>query len=314
MKRPIGYLFPGQGAQYIGMGKDLYDQYPEAQEVFDRANELLGFDIKKICFEGPQEELQRTRHSQAAIFVTSMACLRTFEKHFLQASYEVKAAPGLSLGEATALTSAGVFSLDDGIQFVRDRGLFMDEASIEAPGAMAAVLGLELEAVEKICEETGAEVGNLNSPGQIVISGKKDGVEKAMERCREAGARRCLPLDVSGAFHSSCMNSACRRIESALNQVTIHEPRFKVISNLTAKPEETREEIIQNLINQMNHRTLWEASMRTMIDMGVRHFYEIGPGKVLRGLMRKIDPTVIVKSLGTVEEFQALKTEDAHAS
>jgi len=311
---PTGYLFPGQGAQYIGMGKDVYEKYAEAREVFDHANDLFGFDVKRICFDGPQEDLQRTRYAQPAIFITSMACLHVFEKRFASPSHRVLGAAGLSLGEATALNASGAIGLDDGIRFVKDRGLFMDDASLEKPGSMAAVLGLDLEQVEEICGRTGAEVGNLNCPGQIVISGEKKSVEAACDLCRKAGARRCIPLDVSGAFHSACMNSACQRIDAALKSVQIQAPRFPVFSNLTAEAESSPDKIKTNLVNQMNHRTLWEASMRNMIAMGIRQFYEIGPGKVLKGLMRKIDPTVTVTTLGTVEEFNALKAEDTYAA
>jgi [acyl-carrier-protein] S-malonyltransferase len=182
----------------------------------------------------------------------------------------------------------------------------MDEASLENPGTMAAILGLDLATVERICAETGAEVGNLNSPGQIVISGRKDAVGRAVERCKEAGAARCVPLEVSGAFHSSCMNPASARIAEALKGISVSAPRIPVVSNLTAEAEQEAAEIRRNLVLQMNHRTLWEDSMRRMIAMGVRQFFEIGPGKVLKGLMRKIDPSVRVVSCGMKEDFDAL--------
>ena len=183
----------------------------------------------------------------------------------------------------------------------------MDEAALESPGTMAAILGLDLPSVEKICAETGAEVGNLNAPGQIVISGKTRAVAAAIERCKEAGAARCVPLEVSGAFHSSCMNTACSRIAEALKTIPVREPRLAVVSNLTAEVERDPAQIKRNLVNQMNHRTLWEDSMRRIIAMGITQFYEIGPGKVLKGLMRKIDPNAKVTNCGALEDFHAFR-------
>lgn len=309
----VGYLFPGQGAQFAGMGQDLYAHFAEAKAVYDRANELLGFDVKRISFEGPAADLQKTRYAQAAIFVNSIAALRVFEAQFKPAGETVAAAAGLSLGEATALVAANAIGLDAGIKFVRDRGLFMDEASVEVPGSMAAAIGMTLAEVEAVCAETGAEVGNLNCPGQIVISGKKAPVEAAVKRCQELG-KRAVPLDVSGAFHSSCMNSACRRIEQALTQIEVRKPAYPVVSNLTAREEADPVQIKKNLIDQMNHRTLWEDSCRRMIAMGITKFYELGPGKVLKGLMRKIDSSVTVISLGTAEDFRTLQAGGTHAA
>lgn len=309
----VGLLFPGQGAQFVGMGRDLYEHFAEAKKVYDRANELLGFDVKRISFEGPAGDLQKTRYAQAAIFVNSIAALQVFEARFKPAGEQVAAAAGLSLGEATALVAASSIGLDAGIGFVRDRGLFMDEASIEVPGSMAAAIGMSVAEVEAVCAETGAEVGNLNCPGQIVISGKKAAVEAAVKRCQELG-KRAVPLDVSGAFHSSCMNSACRRIEQALSRIEIRQPAFAVISNLTAREESNPVQIKKNLVDQMNHRTLWEDSCRRMIGMGITKFYELGPGKVLKGLMRKIDASVTVVPLGTAEDFRTLETGGVNAA
>ena len=294
----------------MGMGKDLYDSYPAAKAVYDRAAGILDFDVRKTCFEGPAEMLTQTRYSQPAIFVTSLAALEAFRHHPKYAQFKPTFAAGLSLGEATALVAAEAISFDDGLRFVRARGQFMDEASIEKPGMMAAVLGLDLAAVEAVCAKTGAEVGNLNAPGQIVISGYKKNVEEAIEKLREAGARKVLPLDVSGAFHSHCMDSACARIEKALSGIPIQSPKISVVSNLTAHVENVPEKIKQILVQQMNHRTLWEDSMRLILKRGVRHFIEFAPGKVLKGLMKKIDPEAETLSIGTLEDFHSL--EGAH--
>lgn len=312
--RRIAYLFPGQGAQFVGMGKDVHDAYPEAKDVFERANRVMGFDIRQICFEGPQDTLQRTRYAQAAIFVTSIACLRVFEARFKSGNETVVASAGLSLGEATALVAAGALSFEDGARFVRDRGLFMDEASLERPGGMAAVLGLEVSKIEEAIAGSGVEVANLNGPGQVVISGPKERIPEASKKCVAAGARRCIPLDVSGAFHSSLMDPASRRIEDVLKTLKVSAPVHPVISNLTAEPENDPDKIRWILVRQMNHRTLWDASMRRLAGLGVDRYYEIGPGKVLRGLHRKIDPAVLVSGAGSVEEFEILKGEPSHAS
>lgn len=289
------------------MGKDLYERYPAAKKIYNRAAELLDFDIRGICFEGPAESLTQTRFSQPAIFVTSIAAFEAFKSCPRARDYNPRFAAGLSLGEATALVAAGAISFDDGIKFVRHRGQYMDEAAQATPGLMAAVLGMELKDVEAICKLTGAEVGNLNAPSQIVISGRKKMVEEAIEKLREAGAKKVIPLDVSGGFHSSCMESACKKISHSLDYVAIQQPVVPVVSNLTANIEEDPAKIKQNLIWQMNHRTLWEDSMRFIIGKGIKKFIEFSPGKVLKGLMRKIDPEVEVISLSTVEDFHAVE-------
>lgn len=307
----VAYLFPGQGSQHVGMGKDLYDHYPAAKKVYDRASTLLDFDIRQICFDGPPEMLTQTRYSQPAIFVTSIAAFEAYRAHPRAKEFTPKFAAGLSLGEATALCAAGAISFDDGLRFVRARGQFMDEASLETPGMMAAVLGLELAAVEEVCKATGAEVGNLNAPGQIVISGHKKSVEDAIEKLREIGARKVIPLDVSGAFHSRCMDSACARIEKALADLKVVTPGIPVVSNLTAGVEGAPDKIKQILVKQMNHRTLWEDSMRFILSKGVKHFIEFAPGKVLKGLLKKIDAGAETHSLGTMEDFHVF--ESSHA-
>ena len=303
----VAYLFPGQGSQFVGMGKDLYERYAAAKKVYDHAAGLLDFDIGGTCFEGPAEKLAQPRYSQPAIFVTSLAALEVFKACTRAKEFVPGFAAGLSLGEATALVAAGAIYFEDGVKFVRLRGLYMDEAARETPGMMAAVLGAELGVVEKVCKLTGAEVGNLNAPGQIVISGRKKCVEEAIERLRENGAKKVIPLEVSGGFHSSCMESACRKIAHSLDHVVIQKSLIPVVSNLTADIEEDPARIRQNLIWQMNHRTLWEDSMRFIIGKGVRTFIEFSPGKVLNGLLRKIDPEVKTISLSTAEDFHVVE-------
>jgi len=303
----VAFLFPGQGSQFTGMAKDLYETYPAAKKTFDRAAELLDFDIRSVCFNGPAEMLSQTRYSQPAIFVTSIAALEVLKYHPKMKQFHPRYAAGLSLGEATALCAAEAISFDDGVRFVRARGQLMDEAALEKPGLMAAVLGADLQEVEAACLETGAEVGNLNAPGQIVISGYRKNVEEAIEKLRENGAKKVIPLDVSGGFHSRCMDSACIRIEKALQDIQIQPPKIEVVSNLTANVEHDPVKIKQNLVRQMNHRTLWEDSMRFILSEGVRTFIEFAPGKVLKGLLKKIDPTAETISLGTLEDFHVIE-------
>lgn len=304
MNQPIALLFPGQGAQYIGMGQDLYETFVEATQVFNLANEVCGFDIKEICFKGPGERLQQTRFAQPAIYTVSMATLAVLEPLLLKKGLQPTVMAGLSLGEATALTAAKVFTLKDGLAFVRNRGLFMDEASLQNPGTMAAIMGIDISVIEPICLSVGVEVANINAPGQIVIAGTKEGVEKASQLLKEAGAKRCMPLEVSGAFHSKCMNPACDRIAKDLENIVLQRPICEVVSNLTGKTHDQVLEIKQNLVLQMNNRTLWQASMQKMIDAGIKLFIEVGPGRVLKGLMKKIDPSIQVLSIGTVADLK----------
>ena len=319
----IGYIFPGQGVQYVGMGKDLYENFESARSVFDKANKILDIDIKKFCFEGPQEQLGRTDISQPAILTTSIAALRVLEKEIPNftaipprtsgngdlAQSDVAAVAGLSLGEYTALVAVGSISFEAAISLVRKRGQFMEEASRKKPGGMLSIIGLPKDEVENLCRQTGTQIANLNCPGQIVISGMLGGISTVYELIRLKGAKRVVRLGVSGPFHSRFMDYASKKLRIELEAVEILPPSLPVIANVTAKAQAEPQIIRENLINQVNHSVLWEEAVRLMASDGIITFLEIGPGKVLKGLLRKIDPNLKVLNIGTVADVEKLKTQ-----
>lgn len=280
------YLFPGQGSQFVGMGKELYDSNPEAAKYFDAANEILGIDLKSIMFEGPQEKLTQTEFTQPAIFLHSVALFKT-----LDVTPDMVA--GHSLGEFSALVACGAVSFEDALKIVRRRGQLMQKAGTDNPGTMAAVIGMEDEAVEKVCaqasEETGKEViaANYNCPGQLVISGYQEAVEKAVELAKENGARMAKLLPVSGAFHSSLMQPAYDGLKDQLEKLTINETNCPIYSNYTAEATTDPEEIRSNLLNQLLNPVRWTQTLNTMGKAGADTFVEVGPGKVLQGLVKR---------------------------
>lgn len=296
------FLFAGQGSQYPGMGKDLYEAFPESKIVFDQAGEALGFDLKKICFAGSAQDLKPTNISQPAIVTMTIAAYEAFKKKTgLAADY----CAGLSLGEYSALIAGGTFSFKDGIALIKQRGEIMEAAAKNNPGKMAAVLDLSPEKIKEICLRTGAEIANLNCPGQIVITGKAEAVLKAGELCVLAGAKKVIPLEVSGGFHSSLMLEAAGKLEIALAGTVMREAEIPVISNYTANPQIKTEEIRRNLVKQIHSSVRWEESIRFMLAQGVTKFFEIGPGKVLKGLMRKIDSAAQVINIEKKEDIAA---------
>ncbi|MFA5164661.1 MAG: ACP S-malonyltransferase [Candidatus Omnitrophota bacterium] len=299
-------IFPGQGAQYVGMGKELYGQFPASKVIFEKANQILSFDIAKLCFEGPKEELTRTDICQPAILTVSIAALRALESA-LPVQLAPKAVLGLSLGEYTALVAAGSIAFDDAVTLVRKRGQFMEEASRENPGTMASVIGFPLEETKKACAETGAQIANLNSPGQIVISGTKEKVEAASNLARERGARKVIPLDVSGAFHSDLMEPAARRLKAEVDNIDIKEPKIKVVTNVNAGYESSPDEIKANLVTQVKSSVLWEDSIKLLAHEGIKRYIEVGPGKVLAGLLRRIDPGLECLNVETASDVSAVK-------
>jgi [acyl-carrier-protein] S-malonyltransferase len=283
----IAYLFPGQGAQAVGMGKGFYDRFDEAKEIYRKANSRLGFDVAALCFEGPPEELTRTERCQPALFVTSLAAFAAFRR--VAPSAMPAAAAGLSLGELTALAAAEAFSLDDGLYLVQARGAAMAECAARHPGAMLAVVGLTAETIRPVYEAAGAWAANYNAPDQIVLSGSADAIGKAELLAKAQGARRALRLDVAGAFHSPLMQPAADEVRRALGKVTLREPEFPVVSNVTGVPVQGPEEIGELLVKQIVSPVLWEPSVRFMRQAGSTQFIEFPPARVLTGLLRKID-------------------------
>jgi [acyl-carrier-protein] S-malonyltransferase len=287
------FLFPGQGAQFVGMGRRLADALPSAHKLYDRAGELLGYNLAKLCFHGPAEQLDSTVISQPAIFVTSLAALESLKAASPEVVASCEAAAGLSLGEYTALVFAGVMSFDNGLMLVQKRGAAMQEAADATPSGMVSILGLEMDKVKELCDKARngeiLEVANLLCPGNIVISGTVGACERAAEMARSLGAMKAMPLAVAGAFHTQIMQPAVPQLKEALSAVPMHKPRIPVVSNFDAKTHDDPEEIRGLLMQQVLHTVLWEDSMRCLISRGITNFYEIGPGRVLRGLMQSTD-------------------------
>ena len=280
------YIFPGQGAQFSGMGLDLYENSPTAQQLFEKANSILGFSITDIMFEGSAEDLKQTKVTQPAIFLHSVILAKT-----LGETFKPDMVAGHSLGEFSALVAAGALTFEDGLSLVSQRAQAMQKACEIKPSTMAAVLGLEDDVVEKICEDTEGVVvaANYNCPGQLVISGEVEAINRACEAMKEAGARRALVLPVGGAFHSPMMEPAREELAAAIENTTFSKPNCPIYQNVTASAITDEDEIKANLISQLTAPVRWTQSVQQMIEDGAKHFTEVGPGKVLQGLVRKIN-------------------------
>ncbi|MBU1913160.1 MAG: ACP S-malonyltransferase [Candidatus Omnitrophica bacterium] len=303
----ICYIFPGQGSQYVGMGKDLYDNSPEAKNIFDQAEKILPeLNLKKLCFEGPIEELTQTANSQIAILVTSIAALKAFGPR----PQALGCCAGLSLGEYSALVACGALGFSDAVKLVRRRGELMEQAAKNNPGTMASVIGISVEDLRDVCKATGAEIANLNSPGQIVISGKIESVQKVMALAEQKGAKKAILLNVSGPFHSSFMKEASEEFKKELDKIKISSPKISIVSNVTADYEKIPEEIKENLVKQLCSTVRWEESVIKISQSGCSTFFEIGPGKVLKGLLRRINPGLTVYNIENTEDIKNLNLDD----
>jgi [acyl-carrier-protein] S-malonyltransferase len=293
----VAYLFAGQGAQAVGMGKDLAAAFPKAKDLFDRASAILGFDLAKVCFEGPAEELNRTDRCQPALLVHGIACLEVAARKGLPPA---EAAAGLSLGEYTAHVYAGSLTFEDGVRLLQKRGQYMQEACDKTPSGMVSILGLDRDQCVQACQGMGdVGVANLNAPGQIVLSGENGALEKAVAKAKELGAKRAIPLKVAGAYHSVVMRPAQEKMQKELAAVKIVKPRIPVYANVSAKPLTDPEEIRSALATQICSSVLWEDSVRAI---GAAKYFEFGPGRVLAGLVRKIDEkaeTVSIEGAGS---------------
>ncbi len=305
------FIFPGQGAQTVGMGADIVRSYPAAAEIFEKANRIVGYDLKKICIEGPAEELNSTTISQPAIFTVSAAILEVLRTESATSKLHPDVTAGLSLGEYTALYAAGVIGFENALRLVQKRGQAMQAAADESKGAMVSIIGLDEDMIRQICEDAGEgeilEPVNFNCPGQIVISGGKAACRRAKELAAKCGAIKVVRLEVAGAFHTQMMSAAAKALQNAIKDCEISEPSvIKIIANITADYYNSSRDIAEGLVKQLTCPILWQNCMERLIEEGVESFYEIGPARVLTGLMKRIDRKTKVVNVSTAQAIKDL--------
>ena len=303
----IAFLFPGQGAQHAGMGKDLAENFPVARQVFEEANDALGVDLASLCFNGPEEDLKLTANTQPAILTTSIAALRVLETEI---GIAPNCAAGHSLGEYSALVCAGALNFADAVRIVRQRGTFMQEAVPVGTGAMAAILGLDKETLERVCQDAAlgqvVSPANFNSAGQVVIAGNTEAVDRAMTLAKEHGAKRALPLPVSAPFHCSLMIPAGERLADVLADIKVGDMTVPVITNVEATPNQDASRVCQLLVDQVSAPVLWEDTIACMIKLDVERYIEIGPGKVLAGLVKRMAKDSTIQNVQNVSDIRVL--------
>lgn len=299
----VAYVFPGQGSQWVGMGHDLYHHFENSRAVFEQADSVLGFSLSRLCFEGPEEELKKTVNVQPAIVTVSLACLAAAGERLPKPDYMA----GHSLGEYTALAASGALDIQTTIALVRERGRLMQAAADRSPGSMAAILGMAEDRLVEICAGTGTRVANINCPGQLVVSGHRDGVARAAEMAHDGGAHKAVFLAVSGAFHTDLMRPAADGLEKFLDGIKFAHPEVPIIANTSAEPITSSEMLRGELLEQLCHCVQWQRSVEYMIDRGVSTFIEIGPGKVLSGLIKRINRQVETVNVGDAAAINNLR-------
>jgi len=305
----VAWVFPGQGSQTVGMVRDLYDNISSAKDIIERADAALGFPLSKIIFEGPEEELTKTINAQPALVTASFACLEA-AREISGNSLPIPAfLAGHSLGEYTALAVAGVFDFETAVRLARERGRLMHEAGQASPGSMAAIIGLDESKLAEICRESDTVMANINSPGQIVISGAADNITKAMEKATAAGAKRAIQLQVSGAFHSPLMQPAADGLAEYINSLSLQKPSITVIGNTRAEPLTSAELVKSELLDQLLNPVQWQRTIEYIVGQGVPTFIEIGPGKVLTGLIKRINAEARTINLGDLEAVKTLASQ-----
>lgn len=296
-------LFAGQGSQFVGMGRDLCERFDVCRNLFANANEVLGRDLQRICFEGPEDVLTKTDNAQPGIFLMSLACLEALKSQVPDLKFDATA--GLSLGEFTALAAADAVSFDDGLRMVQMRGRFMQEACDSTNGGMASILNMDDAALAEVCREADVDIANINCPGQVVISGDKDKIAKAVELAKARGAKRAIPLTVAGAYHSRLMEDAKHNVATSLVNLPMREPAMLVVANVNARPGTNVDEIKHLLVRQVTSSVRWSDSMQWLIEQGFTRFIELGPGNVLSGLMKRINKDVEMLNVSDCPSLEA---------